>query len=113
MQMTIDVLLLGLVLTVLGLFLTKWQPPIKPQFVFILLAVIGMVLGWYMLNGFYGLLWGWVYTGLVFYKNDLVDAIHQIKSAFFSIKNDTDDILNYNQKEEPKEPIKEESKDQK
>lgn len=113
MQMTIDVLLLGLVLTVLGLFLTKWKPPIKSQYIFILLAVIGMGLGWYMLKGFYGLLWGWVYTGLVFYKKDLVDAIHQIKSAFFSIKNDTDDMLNDNQKEEPKEPVKEEPKDTK
>lgn len=86
MQMTIDVLLLGLVLIVLGLLLRKWEPPIKDQYVFLILALVGSVLGYFMLDGFYGILWGWVYVGLVFYKDELVREATLVKDSFDSLK---------------------------
>lgn len=91
MQMTIDVLLLGLVLVVIGLFLKKWEPPIKDQYVFLTLAVIGCTLGYFMLKGWYGILWGLVYTGLVFYKDELVKETQDVKDSFDSLKESTDE----------------------
>ena len=92
MQMTIDVLLLGLVLIVLGLLLRKWEPPIKDQYVFLILALVGSVLGYFMLDGFYGILWGWVYVGLVFYKDELVRETTLVKDSFDSLKDKTNDV---------------------
>ena len=90
--MTIDVILLGLVLIVLGLLLKKWEPPIKDQYVFLLLALVGSTLGYFMLHGFYGVLWGWVYVGLVFYKDELVKEAGQVKDSFDSLKDKTNDV---------------------
>lgn len=86
MEMTIDVILLGLVLVVIGLFLRKWEPPIKDQYIFIALATLGCTLGYFMLHGFYGVLWGLVYTGLVFYKDELVKEAGQVKDSFVDLK---------------------------
>ena len=86
MQITVDVLLLGLVLVVTGLFLRKWEPPIKEQYVFLALATVGSVLGFFMLKGWYGILWGLVYTGLVFYKDELVKEARDVKDSFDSLK---------------------------
>ena len=86
MEMTIDVILLGLVLVVIGLFLKKWEPPIKDQYIFIALASLGCTLGYFMLQGFYGVLWGLVYTGLVFYKDELVKEAGQVKDSFIDLK---------------------------
>lgn len=91
MQMTIDVLLLGLVLVVIGLFLKKWEPPIKDQYVFLVLSMIGCTLGYFMLKGWYGILWGLVYTGLVFYKDELVKEAQDVKDSFDSLKESTDE----------------------
>lgn len=86
MEMTIDIILLGLVLIVIGLFLRKWEPPIKNQYIFIVLATLGCTLGYFMLHGFYGILWGLVYTGLVFYKDELVKEASQVKDSFDDLK---------------------------
>ena len=86
MEMTIDIILLGLVLIVIGLFLRKWEPPIKDQYIFIVLATFGCTLGYFMLHGFYGILWGLVYTGLVFYKDELVKEASQVKDSFDDLK---------------------------
>ena len=91
MEMTIDVILLGLVLVVIGLFLKKWEPPIKDQYIFIALATLGCTLGYFMLHGFYGVLWGLVYTGLVFYKDELVKETGQVKNSFVDLKRESDE----------------------
>ena len=94
MQMTIDVILLGLVLVVIGLFLRKWEPPIKDQYIFIALASLGCILGYFMLHGFYGVLWGIVYTGLVFYKDELVKEASLVKDSFIDLKRESDKTMN-------------------
>lgn len=90
MEMTVDVILLGLVLVVIGLFLKKWEPPIKDQYIFITLAILGSTLGYFMLRGFYGVLWGLVYTGLVFYKDELVKEASLVKDSFIALKDKTE-----------------------
>lgn len=90
MEMTIDVILLGLVLVVIGLFLKKWEPPIKNQYIFIILGTLGSSLGYFMLKGFYGVLWGLVYTGFVFYKDELVKEAQAVKDSFDSLKDGTE-----------------------
>ena len=90
MEMTVDVILLGLVLVVIGLFLKKWEPPIKDQYIFITLAILGSALGYFMLHGFYGVLWGLVYTGLVFYKDELVKEASLVKDSFIALKDKTE-----------------------
>ena len=90
MEMTVDVILLGLVLVVIGLFLKKWEPPIKDQYIFLTLAVIGCTLGYFMLKGWYGILWGLVYTGLVFYKDELVKETSLVKDSFIALKDKTE-----------------------
>lgn len=85
MQMTIQVILLGLVLIVLGLLLKNWQPPIKEQYVFIILATVGGILGYFMLDGLQGILWGFVGSGLVFYKDELVKEATAVKDSFDTI----------------------------
>ena len=99
MAMTIDVILLGLVLIVRGLFLKKWEPPIRDQYIFIVLAISGCALGYFMLEGFYGVLWGFVYTGLVFYKDQLIKETQAVKDSFIDLKNETKDIGDKNDEE--------------
>ena len=89
MEMTVDILLLGLVLIVVGLFLKRWEPPIKEQYVVILLAIVGSVLGFFMLGGFYGILWGICYSGLVYYKDVLVEEAKEVKDSFTDLKDST------------------------
>ena len=95
MEMTVDILLLGLVLIVIGLFLKKWEPPIKDQYIFLCLGTLGSTLGYFMLKGFYGILWGLVYTGLVFYKDELVKEANLVKDSFDALKDNTKDDQNY------------------
>ena len=95
MEMTVDVILLGLVLVVIGLFLKKWEPPIKDQYIFIILATLGCSLGYFMLKGFYGILWGLVYTGLVFYKDELVKEANLVKDSFIDLKRESDETMNH------------------
>ena len=96
MQMTVDIVLLGLVLVVVGLFLRKWEPPIKDQYIFIVLGVLGSTLGFFMLKGFYGVLWGLVYTGLVFYKDELVKEANLVKESFEALKESSKEKGNSN-----------------
>lgn len=86
MEMTVEVILLGLVLVVIGLFLKKWEPPIKNQYIFMILGTLGCSLGYFMLKGFHGVLWGLVYTGLVFYKDELVREASAVKDSFEGLK---------------------------
>ena len=75
----------SLVLIVVGLMLSKWQPPIKRQYQFIILAIVGIVLGYKtVLGGF----WGFIISGLVFYKGEVVEEFRLIKEGLTEIKGD-------------------------
>ena len=83
LEMTISIFQLGAILIILGLLLSNWKPPIKEQYVFIMLGVSGMVLG-YILKC--GIGWGFIWAGLVFYKSKLVEEFKLIKESLSNIK---------------------------
>lgn len=73
------------ILIVIGLFLNKWEPPIKKQYVALMLLVAGVALGHFMVtNSAYGFL----IAGLVFYKDELVSEIKLVKESVLEVKNE-------------------------
>lgn len=82
-ETTIKVLQLGTILIILGLLLNNWKPPIKEQYVFIILGITGMILG-YLLKC--GIAWGFIWAGLVFYKSKLVEEFKLIKESITNIQ---------------------------
>lgn len=89
--MSINLLQLGLILIILGLLLTNWKPPIKDQYVFILLAIAGVFLGYILGCGAY---WGFIGAGLVFYKGKLVEEFRLVKESLGGIKQVKDSEAN-------------------
>lgn len=83
LEMTFSVLQLGLILIILGLLLNSWKPPIKEQYVFIILGISGMILG-YLLKC--GIAWGFIWAGLVFYKSKIVEEFKLIKESLTNLK---------------------------
>ena len=83
MEITLNILQIGLILIILGLLLNNWKPPIKEQYVFILLGLAGMVLG-YLLGC--GMAWGFIWAGIVFYKSKLVEEFKLVKESLTNIK---------------------------
>ena len=74
------------ILIVEGLFLKKWDPPIKKQYVALILLLSGLGLGHFMVtNAAYGFL----IAGLVFYKDELVDEIKLVKDSVLDVKEET------------------------
>ena len=82
-ETTIKVIQLGTILIILGLLLNNWKPPIKEQYVFIILGITGMILG-YLLGC--GIAWGFIWAGLVFYKSKLVEEFKLIKESLTNIQ---------------------------
>ena len=71
-------------LILLGLYLEKWQPPIKKQYVALVIFIAGGLMGHFMIKHWaYGIL----IAGLVYYKNELVEEVKEIKNSFVGIKN--------------------------
>lgn len=66
------------ILIVEGLFLKKWDPPIKKQYVALILLISGLVLGYFMVNNS---AYGFLIAGLVFYKDELVEEIKLVKES--------------------------------
>lgn len=76
-------------LIIVGLFLNNWQPPIKKQFIAMILLPIGALLGYFELDNFY---YGFMIAGLVFYKDELVVEIQKVKQSFIKVKNQKGDV---------------------
>ena len=82
MQLTLELIQLGLVLMICGLLLTNWEPPIKAQYRFMILAVLGIILGTFLgCGGIYG----FIGAGLVFYKDKLVEEMRLVRESFVDI----------------------------
>ena len=78
-----DFLIVSGLLILMGLYLEKWQPPIKKQYIALALFLAGGLMGHFMINGWaYGIL----IAGLVFYKREIVEEIREIKDSFKGIK---------------------------
>lgn len=82
-ETTLNILQLGAILVILGLLLNNWKPPIKEQYVFILLGLAGMSIG-YLLGC--GLSWGFIWAGIVFYKSKLVEEFKLVKESLTNLK---------------------------
>jgi len=83
MEITVSVIQLGLILIILGLLLNHWEPPIKDQYVFIILALAGVGLGHFLGCGIY---WGFIGSGLVFYKGKLVNEFELVKDSLKDLR---------------------------
>lgn len=78
-----DFFIVSGLLILMGLYLEKWQPPLKKQFIALALLLAGGLMGHFMINGWaYGIL----IAGLVFYKRELVEEVKEIKDSFKGIK---------------------------
>ena len=82
LEMTISIFQLGAILIILGLLLNNWKPPIKEQYVFIMLGASGMALG-HILGC--GIAWGFIWAGIVFYKSKLVEEFKLIKESLTNL----------------------------
>lgn len=75
------------ILIVVGLFLKKWEPPIKKQYVALSLLALGLILGHLMVN--YAA-YGFLIAGLVFYKDELVEEVKLVKESVIAVKKEKD-----------------------
>ena len=82
MQLTLELLQLGLVLMICGLLLTNWEPPIKAQYRFMILAIVGVILGIWLGCGS---VYGFIGAGLIFYKDKLVEEVRLVRESFIDI----------------------------
>lgn len=83
-----DYLVMTGLLIVLSIYLTRWEPPIKKQFIALILFVVGSVLSYFMVDNFaYGIL----IAGLVYYKEELVEEVRTIKDSFKEVKDEITD----------------------
>lgn len=87
MELTMELIQLGLVLIISGLLLSNWEPPVKAQYRFILLAIIGVTLGHFLGCG---MVYGFVGAGLVFYKEKLVEELRLVRESLTDIVNKKD-----------------------
>ena len=71
------------ILIVTGLFLSKWEPPIKKQYIATILLVVGLGLGYFIVDN---AAYGFLIAGLVFYKDELVSEIKLVKESVIEVK---------------------------
>lgn len=82
-----DYLIITGLLIVLSIYLTRWEPLIKKQYIALVLFVAGALLSYFMVvNWAYGIL----IAGLVYYKEELVNEIKIIKNSFKGVKDEID-----------------------
>lgn len=74
------------VLIVVSLFLKNWQPPMKRQYIAMILLTLGVVFGYLMVNN---PAYGFLISGLVFYKDELVQEVKKVVESFSSIKKES------------------------
>ena len=75
------------ILIVVGLFLKKWEPPIRKQYVALSLLALGLILGHFMVNY---TAYGFLMAGLVFYKDELVEEVKLVKESVIAVKKEKD-----------------------
>ena len=78
----LNLLILTVMLIIIGLLLRNWQPPIKSQYIVIILLSLGSILG-HFLDGNWT--WGFCIGGLTYYKDLLVTDFNQVASSFKEI----------------------------
>lgn len=85
MELGFNYLIITGLLIVGCVFLERWYPPIKKQYIALMLFALGGCLSSFVVgNVFYGIL----IAGLVYYKQELVEEVRKVKESFTSIKKD-------------------------
>ena len=78
-----DFIIVTILLTILSLTLSNWQPPIqKKQYIVFSLLSIGALLGWHIINSW---TYGVCLAGLVFFKNELTSDFQKTVKSFKKI----------------------------
>lgn len=86
MDIAFEYLVIGGALAILGLWLEQFEPPIKKQWIALILMVVGSVSAYYYVgNPSYGFL----ISGVVYYKKVLVAELCEILSSLNQIKEST------------------------
>lgn len=76
-------LIVTVILIIVGLFLKKWEPPIKKQYIALLLLILGAALGQSILKSY---AYGFMLAGLVFFKDALVEEIKLVRNSVSAIE---------------------------
>lgn len=83
MEIAFEYIIITLALVILGLWLEKYEPPIKIQWIATILLVVGSISAYlYIDNAIYGFL----IAGLVYYKQDLVAEVKEVMQSYKDIK---------------------------
>lgn len=83
MELGFNYIVLTLALVILGLWLNKFEPPIKRQWIALVLLIVGGIVGYfYIQNSIYGFL----IAGLVYYKDELVAEVREVANSYKDIK---------------------------
>ena len=78
-----DFVRLAIILTIFGLYFKQWKPPLPKQVIAGVLLFLGAFLGEHLCSS---AIMGFLISGLVFYKHDLINEINMTKSCFNDIK---------------------------
>lgn len=78
-----------LILTVICMLLRRWQPPIKEQYIVILLMSAGVGLTIYMTLPWF---WGVIFAGLVFWKDAYVEETKLILGSYKRLTDIRDEL---------------------
>lgn len=78
-------LIVTVILIIVGLFLKNWEPPIKKQYIALLLLILGAALGQSILKSY---AYGFMLAGLVFFKDELVEEIKLVRNSATNVKDE-------------------------
>lgn len=75
-EITFDYILVTAILVLIGLYLRRFEPPIKPQWQSLALMILGSILGHIMLKN---IAYGFVIAGFAFYKDAFIEELKLLK----------------------------------
>lgn len=85
--------LLVIIQVILSVFLNRFCPPIKEQWKFSIMAIVGMTLSYLIApSDLKSLAYGFIVAGLVMYKNVLIDELKLVITAAKHVNQNKDDV---------------------
>lgn len=82
-MITLNHFLITIVLVILGLWLKRFNPPVKEQYQLVIIVLVGGILSHYMINS---IIFGICISGLVFYKEILIEELKMIRESIIDFK---------------------------
>lgn len=83
MDIAFEYIILTLALVILGLWLEKYDPPIKRQWIVTILLIMGSITAYFYIDNS---IYGFLIAGLVYYKQDLVAEVKEVLQSYKDIK---------------------------